>query len=305
MVAQINRPKKHQSRNFNEWPAAMKSRWEASFSSHEFWRAEFRACIRKFEPSGITHDGSLEDHASRCLAERSELSYTVEDGSCRIQRDFNGQSFIVAFMKDGTDDDGIQFVETYHRMPNPERSEMLGINNPSTYTAAEWEHLTQHKEATGKTKMSAVTDQGVSIGGTDKVKRITWHGHSAFSLARWCGSQGWTSDEAKAAFHALGITMGDTAVVSGVSAGRAGKRGEPANLTPSQAAQMNSAKGNSLTGDDQAAIKTSLTNEPDEQPNDGEPPNTIEPPSQAKSAKQQRVDQVSKAMAARKAAGRK
>ena len=84
---------------------------------------------------------------------------------------------------------------------------------------------------------------GVQSGTSENgVKRVCWYGHSGFSVARWCGAQGWSREETIKVFECFEIRLGRSAILGGVYAGKSGTRGQPANLTRDQVAQMEDAR---------------------------------------------------------------
>lgn len=85
------------------------------------------------------------------------------------------------------------------------------------------------------TLVACPENSGVMTGQSEAgKKRITWFGHSGFSLARYLGANGWTGSEAVATFDKIGVPMGKTAIIGGCYAGKSGTRGEPAKVTPDQ-----------------------------------------------------------------------
>jgi hypothetical protein len=73
--------------------------------------------------------------------------------------------------------------------------------------------------------------------------RCTVLGHSASSALRWMGSQGWTLEEATSAVAALGQggQVAPATISTGLSDGRSGKWGKPADVTAAQAKELKAA----------------------------------------------------------------
>ena len=60
-------------------------------------------------------------------------------------------------------------------------------------------------------------------------------GHKLTSVIRWMGKEGWKFDEARKAMDGLEIAVADATIRCQLTAGKNGKRGNPAALSPAQA----------------------------------------------------------------------
>lgn len=58
------------------------------------------------------------------------------------------------------------------------------------------------------------------------------------SVVRWMGSEHWTLSEARRVLERMGFDIADNTILTQLGAGKNGKRGEPADLSPAQANQL-------------------------------------------------------------------
>ncbi len=99
--------------------------------------------------------------------------------------------------------------------------------------------LTAEKAPKGK-KAKAPKGEGAAKA---KGTRAGFHDHSVTSVLRWMGKAGWNKKQARAALTALGIDIADGTIQIQVAAGKKGERGEPANLSPAEVAEVEKARG--------------------------------------------------------------
>lgn len=203
------------------------------------------AC-RIFQPTGITHHNTIPEGRSTILPEPSELGHRIRDGVVEIIRRQEGEDPVVLASAVENELDNMQeLAETwllgYAHASRPERAEMLDICDPMHMSEGLMQAILSQSRPSGegKTKFTKPNEQGVQTGGTDKVKRLSWYGHSGFSLARYMGANGITGSEAVDIFQKLGLEMGKSAIIGGVYAGKSGKRGAPASVTSQQAKMIN------------------------------------------------------------------
>jgi hypothetical protein len=74
--------------------------------------------------------------------------------------------------------------------------------------------------------------------GQGRGARYNVMGHPVTAVLRWMGAHGWSKADALKVLSKLGCPAADSTVYIQVSAGAKGERGEPAGLTPEQAAQL-------------------------------------------------------------------
>lgn len=203
-----------------------------------------------FPPSGITHDGSIDDNDFRVIPYPQDLRTRTRDGMTEIYRTMptTFEDVVVASTKLVKTDpvgfgdsnfEATNWMKCYAWASWPKRADMLGVDNPFKLHPEQIDAMLAASAPAAKAKIKMVSSggavaTGTSIAGTGK-KRCSWNGHSGFSLARWMGANGWSGKEAVEVFQKIGMTeFGKSAVIGGVYAGKKGERGEPAPITPDQ-----------------------------------------------------------------------
>lgn len=89
------------------------------------------------------------------------------------------------------------------------------------------------------------TQQAIAKGEMEAPKRAELYGHSITAVLRWMGKEKWSFEDAKAAMLRKGIQLADATFRAQLLAGRKGERGEPANLTKEQEADLRGEAGKS------------------------------------------------------------
>lgn len=218
-----------------------------------------------FIPTNITAPADCQPDSTRQIPNPNELegrTATDINGEAQFQVIRNWEvpnfkteyeTFVVATADPITGKEFFgDFMRFYTSLTISDRAELLGrkdwVELQKALIATSVNHLnTLPKNANGqptttynyqkKVVLSTIpstggsVQSGISAGGR---KRMLWHGHSGFALARYLGANGWTGSEAVDTFLQLQIPMGKAAIIGGVYAGKGNKRGEPAAVTPDQ-----------------------------------------------------------------------